>query len=92
MCIHSLSWWNKKFILINFLNESFAYIGSLVSGETHETNDVYEMYRSLDVDYRGHVGTVPIQMPEAGRLIADCGNMMVLDPLLKRPLEVITKV
>lgn len=58
-----------------------------VRNETHSTEDIYELYRSLDADYGAHVGTAPIQMPEAGRLIADCGKMMVLDPLLRKLKE-----
>lgn len=58
-----------------------------VRNESHSTDDVYELYRSLDANYGAHVGTAPIQMPEAGRLIADCGKMMVLDPLLRKLKE-----
>lgn len=58
-----------------------------VRNESHSSDDVYELYRSLDADYGAHIGTAPIQMPEAGRLIADCGKMMVLDPLLKKLKE-----
>lgn len=64
--------------------ENFAYNGIPVRGETHNTQEVHKMYRALDAEYGAHVGTAPIQMPEAGRLIADCGKMMVLDPLLRR--------
>lgn len=54
-----------------------------VRNESHSTESIYGLFRSLDADYGAHVGTAPIQMPEAGRLIADCGKMMVLDPLLR---------
>lgn len=66
------------------IENTLPYDGFPVIGETHSSDDVYDMYRSLDGDYGAHVGTAPIQMPEAGRLIADCGKMMVLDPLLRR--------
>lgn len=60
------------------------YPGFPRAGELRESKDVYEVYRALDGFYGAHVGTAPIQMPEAGRLIADCGKMIVLDPLLRK--------
>lgn len=63
---------------------NLAYDGIPVRGESHGADQVYKAHRRLDADYGTHVGTAPIQMPEAGRLIADCGKMMVLDPLLRR--------
>lgn len=64
--------------------DCLPYAGLPVKGETHGAEQVYEFYRSLDAEYGARVGTAPIQMPEAGRLIADCGKMMVLDPLLRK--------
>ena len=65
-------------------SEALPYPGFPLAGSTWDTGIVYDVYRSLDGGYGAHVGTPPIQMPEAGRLIADCGKMMVLDPLLRR--------
>ncbi|KAI0562688.1 DNA helicase [Gracilaria domingensis] len=63
---------------------SLPYPGFPYRGETHESTDVYGFFRSLDGGYGEHIGNAPIQMPEASRLIADCGKMTVLDPLLRR--------
>lgn len=54
------------------------------SGSLHATREVYSAWRSLFGTYGAHVGTAPIVMPEAGRLIADSGKMQVLDPLLRK--------
>lgn len=66
------------------VEDSLPYDGLPLRGETHLSEQVYDVYRSLDADYGAHIGTAPIQMPEAGRLIADCGKMIVLDPLLRK--------
>ena len=65
-------------------DQSLPYPGFPLRGDVRRTNEIYEVYRALDGTYGAHIGTAPIQMPEAGRLIADCGKMMVLDPLLRR--------
>ncbi len=54
------------------------------SGSLHTTKEVYSSWRNLFGNYGAHVGTSPILMPEAGRLIADSGKMQILDPLLKK--------
>lgn len=64
--------------------EVLPYPGFPVKGESRDSSEVYEAYRGLDGSYGAHIGTAPIQMPEAGRLIADCGKMVVLDPLLRQ--------
>lgn len=66
------------------VDDFLPYPGFPVNGEARDGGDVYDVYRNLDADYGAHIGTAPIQMPEAGRLIADCGKMVVLDPLLRR--------
>lgn len=66
------------------VDDHLPYHGMPLKGEMRDTREVYELYRNLDGCYGAHVGTAPIQMPEAGRLIADCGKMVVLDPLLRR--------
>ncbi|PXF46259.1 putative DNA helicase INO80 [Gracilariopsis chorda] len=63
---------------------SLPYPGFPHCGETYRSGEVYEFYRVLDGGYGAHVGNAPIQMPEASRLVADCGKMTVLDPLLRR--------
>lgn len=65
-------------------DKSLPFSGFPLRGENRTCEEVYDFYRSLDGGYGALVGTTPIQMPEAGRLIADCGKMMVLDPLLRR--------
>lgn len=66
------------------VDEALPYPGFPRAGDVWNADMVYKVYRSLDAEYGAHVGTPPIQMPEAGRLIADCGKMTVLDPLLRR--------
>lgn len=66
------------------VDDHLPYPGMPVRGENRDSGEVYEAYRHLDASYGAHVGTAPIKMPEAGRLIADCGKMVVLDPLLRR--------
>lgn len=66
------------------VDEHLPYPGMPVRGEQRDSDEVYKIYRSLDAEYGAHIGTAPIKMPEAGRLIADCGKMVVLDPLLRR--------
>lgn len=66
------------------VREMLPYPGFPVEGEVWECKEVYEVYRGLDGGYGAHIGTAPIQMPEAGRLIADCGKMVILDPLLRK--------
>lgn len=66
------------------VDDLLPYPGFPVNGEARRSRDVYDVYRNLDAEYGAHIGTAPIQMPEAGRLIADCGKMVVLDPLLRR--------
>lgn len=66
------------------VDDHLPYSGMPVKGELRDTEGIYDFYRNLDGCYGAHVGTAPIQMPEAGRLIADCGKMVVLDPLLRR--------
>ncbi|CAN8068575.1 unnamed protein product [Agarophyton chilense] len=60
------------------------YPGFPYRGGTYDSTDIYRFFRSLDGGYGEHIGNAPIQMPEASRLIADCGKMTVLDPLLRR--------
>lgn len=66
------------------IDDFLPYPGFPVRGEARRSDGVYDLFRNLDADYGAHIGTAPIQMPEAGRLIADCGKMVVLDPLLRR--------
>lgn len=72
--------WSKKRVV----KEMLPYPGFPVGGEARKSEEVYDVYRCLDGTYGAHIGTAPIQMPEAGRLIADCGKMVVLDPLLRK--------
>jgi SNF2 family DNA or RNA helicase len=53
-------------------------------GSTRTTSEVYNTWRSLFGNYGAHIGSRPIIMPEAGRLVADSGKMTVLDRLLRR--------
>lgn len=66
------------------VDDYLPYPGFPVNGEPRDSGDLYKVFRNLDANYGAHIGTAPIQMPEAGRLIADCGKMVVLDPLLRR--------
>lgn len=66
------------------MENSLPYPGFPRAGDVHCSDEVYNVFRYLDGSFGAHVGTAPIQMPEAGRLIADCGKMTVLDPLLRR--------
>lgn len=62
-----------------FLYPEMPRVGSMQS-----TAQVYSAWRNLFGNYGALVGTSSIQMPEAGRLIADSGKMQILDPLLKK--------
>lgn len=53
-------------------------------GFTRTSADVYTVWRNVFGNYGEHIGSRPIIMPEAGRLVADSGKMTVLDPLLRR--------
>lgn len=63
---------------------ALPYPGMPRLGATYSSTQVYNGWRELLGNYGAHVGTAPLQMPEAGRLIADSGKMKVLDPLLRR--------
>ncbi len=62
----------------------FLYPEMPVVGSLYSTVDVYNAWRDGFGNYGAHVGTSSILMPDAGRLIADSGKMVTLDPLLKK--------
>lgn len=63
---------------------SNVYPGMAGPQDPFSTAFVYDTWRGMLGSYGAHVGTEPILMPEAGRLVADSGKMTVLDPLLRR--------